>query len=104
VYNLARTLLMAHALGGEITLPAYKPNNRSPAIVSQIVSSVRPLKAQAAAPMLVIPQCDTCYGFASSPVFFIASRARSALIGPTTTSRMMPCPSIKNVAGGPKMR
>jgi hypothetical protein len=34
-------------------------------------------------------------------IFFNASRARSGVIGPRTTSRMTPWPSIKNVAGSP---
>ena len=39
-----------------------------------------------------------------APAFFSPSRARSEVIGPMTTSRIVPWPSMKNVAGGPKMR
>ena len=44
----------------------------------------------------------SCYRVA--PAFFSPSRARSGVIGPMTTSRIVPWPSMKNVAGGPKMR
>lgn len=44
---------------------------------------------------------EGCY---ETPDFFSPCRALSGVTGPRTMSRTVPCASMKNVAGGPKMR